>query len=228
LIVGSFCLVHGAWHGAWCWDPLARELRERGHDVRTPTLPSDNVDAGLGDWVHAIGPQHDAVVVGHSFAGFVTPLVEARAYVYLCAFAPVPGQPPGAVLGEALDPEFSGTEKDELGRSYWPSLEVARERLYRGHHDTWATWAFPKLRPQAQQVAAEPCPLERLPARPTWVVLAREDPAVRAAWLRETSKTVFGRPAVEVDGGHFPMFDRPVELAEVLEAVANDVANERP
>jgi len=183
----------------------------------------DDVDAGLDDWVRSVGPQSDAVVVGHSFGGFVTPLVDARAYVYLCGFVPVPGEAPGAVLREALDESFGGTEKDELGRTYWPSTEAA-ERLYAGHERQWAEWAFPRLRPQAQRVAAEPCPLVRLPERPARVVLARDDPAVRADWLRETARSVLGRDAVELDGGHFPMFDRAEELANVLESVLEDVA----
>jgi pimeloyl-ACP methyl ester carboxylesterase len=216
--VTPFCLIHGAWHGGWCWQPLANELTARGHEVRTPTLPSDDVDADLGAWVASIGPQSDAIVVGHSFGGFVAPLVEARAYVYLCAFVPLPGESPAAVLREALDPDFGGTERDDLGRSYWPSPESAEQRLYAAHDPQWAEWAFPQLRPQAQRVATEPCPLTRLPDRPTWVVLAREDPAIRAAWLRETSVVGFGREAIEFDGGHFPMLDRPVEVADFLES----------
>lgn len=222
--MASFCLVHGAWQGAWCWEPLARELSARGHDVRTPTLPIDDVHAGLDAWLTAIGPQRDAIVVGHSFGGFVTPLVDARAHVYLCAFVPLPGQPPVAVLRGALDPDFGGTERDELGRSYWPSVEAAAEHLYAGHERRWAEWAFPQLRPQAPRVATEPCPLTRLPNAPARLVLARDDPAIRAEWLRETSRGVFGREAIEVDGGHFPMLDRPAELADVLEGVLEDSA----
>ena len=37
-------LVHGAWLGAWCWDGVARRLREAGHDVRVPELPGHGVD----------------------------------------------------------------------------------------------------------------------------------------------------------------------------------------
>jgi pimeloyl-ACP methyl ester carboxylesterase len=44
-------LVHGAWHGGWCWQRVARLLRAAGHDVFTPTL------TGLGERAHLLGPE---------------------------------------------------------------------------------------------------------------------------------------------------------------------------
>lgn len=220
--MAAFCFIHGAWHGGWCWEPLTGELEARRHETRTPTLPSDDPDADIADWVRAVGSQADAVVVAHSFGGFVLPLVAARAHVYLCAFIPSPGQPPSAVLSDALDPTFGGTERDDLGRSYWPALEVAAEQLYRGHDRGWAEWAFPQLRPQSQTVARQPSPIEAFP-RTSSVVLARSDPAVLPEWLRARTEAAFGVQPHEVGGGHFPMFDRTRELADVLESVLEDL-----
>ena len=78
----AFVLVHGAWHGSWCWRRVAEALRAAGHMVFTPTL------TGLGDRAHLLQPgltiEHFAtdvakvieteelqrvVLVGHSFAG---------------------------------------------------------------------------------------------------------------------------------------------------------------
>lgn len=75
-----FVLVHGAFHGAWCWASIARRLRARGHDVYTPTL------TGLGERRHLLSQSismetfvldvlnvlafeelEDVVLVGHSF-----------------------------------------------------------------------------------------------------------------------------------------------------------------
>ena len=80
----TFVLVHGAWHGGWCWSRVAARLRERGHAVYTPTL------TGLGERRHLISPQINldthvedvvnllqfeelerVVLVGHSYAGIV-------------------------------------------------------------------------------------------------------------------------------------------------------------
>ena len=44
--MATFVLVHGAWHGGWCWGPLELALRGGGHDVTSPTL------TGLGERSH--------------------------------------------------------------------------------------------------------------------------------------------------------------------------------
>jgi pimeloyl-ACP methyl ester carboxylesterase len=88
----AFVLVHGAWHGGWCWSRVAPRLRAAGHAVFTPTL------SGLGERCHLISPQinldthiddvinllefeelEDAVLVGHSYAGIVISGVADRA-----------------------------------------------------------------------------------------------------------------------------------------------------
>jgi pimeloyl-ACP methyl ester carboxylesterase len=45
-----YVLVHGAWHGGWCWGKVAERLRAAGHRVFTPTM------TGLGDRAHRIAP----------------------------------------------------------------------------------------------------------------------------------------------------------------------------
>jgi len=80
----TYILVHGAFHGAWCWKPVAAGLRALGHVVYTPTL------TGLGERSHLIGFRptvdtwiedvgqvircedlSDVILVGHSFAGSI-------------------------------------------------------------------------------------------------------------------------------------------------------------
>ena len=104
-------LVHGAWHGGWCWRRVAPLLRAAGHEVYTPTL------TGLGERAHLLSPDvgldthaqdvvgvleyedlRDAVLVGHSYGGMVvTAAAELAAprlaqLVYLDAFAPRDGE----------------------------------------------------------------------------------------------------------------------------------------
>ena len=51
--MSAFVLVHGAWHGGWCWRRLAPLLRAKGHSVFAPSL------TGLGDRAHLARPDLD-------------------------------------------------------------------------------------------------------------------------------------------------------------------------
>ena len=136
----TFCLVHGAWHGAWCWERLVPELEVRGGRVVTPDLPCEDVAAGISAYADvvdaALGDADDVVLVGHSLAGATIPLVAARrpvrALVFLCALIPTPGEPiTGAMADGALLPGFAAsTVKDELERTYWPDPAAAVHDLF--------------------------------------------------------------------------------------------------
>lgn len=108
-----YVLVHGAWHGSWCWGKVAERLRAAGHRVFTPTL------TGLGDRAHLIAPNvglathvedvistlemedlSDVVLVGHSFGSAVISGVadaqghRIRRLVFLNSFLVQSGQSP--------------------------------------------------------------------------------------------------------------------------------------
>ena len=81
-VVNTFVLVHGGFHGGWCWHHVAKALRARGHSVFTPT------QTGCGERAHLISKSitldtfvddianvflwedlRDVILVGHSFGG---------------------------------------------------------------------------------------------------------------------------------------------------------------
>ena len=109
--MATFVLVHGAWHGGWCWKKVTPLLRAAGHEVYTPTL------TGLGERAHLLTREvdldthirdiinvleyeelRDVILVGHSYAGMVIAGVADRVparlahLVYLDAFVPRDGQ----------------------------------------------------------------------------------------------------------------------------------------
>jgi len=107
----TFVLVHGAWHGGWCYARVADRLRDRGHRVFTPALTgcgerfrylnsgvnlSTHIDDVL-DVFHFEGIER-AVLCGHSYGGMVVTGVADRipdrisALVYLDAFIPENGK----------------------------------------------------------------------------------------------------------------------------------------
>lgn len=206
--MSRFVLVHGAWQGGWCWQRLAAELEGRGHAVETPDLPSEDVILGPRDYARGLGDCADAVVVGHSLGGLTIGLVDARVHVYLSAILPIEGG-----YARSLRPDFGGSLRDELGRSYWPDLETAAARLYPDCDRATVEWAFGLLRRQAPLT---PEPVE-FGAGDVWVGCLRDiaiDPGAGRALLARS---------LELDAGHFPMLTRPRETADLLESIASSV-----
>jgi pimeloyl-ACP methyl ester carboxylesterase len=87
----TFVLVHGTWHGGWCWRRVADRLEDKGHKVYAPTL------TGVGDRSHLLTREVDIVLVGHSSAGSVITQAaeqigpQVTSIVYLDAFVPQAG-----------------------------------------------------------------------------------------------------------------------------------------
>jgi pimeloyl-ACP methyl ester carboxylesterase len=79
----TFALVHGAWHGAWCWEQLTPLLQQAGHDVVTMDLPIEDGAATFDTYADVVcaaidGRGEDVVLVGHSMSGATVALVAAR------------------------------------------------------------------------------------------------------------------------------------------------------
>jgi hypothetical protein len=124
--MARYVLVHGGWHGGWCFRWLATELESRGHRVEAVDLPCEEVGLTPLDYAHVVGPQSDAIVVGHSLAGFTIPYIDARVRVYLAALPPLERP----LINEAFVGTFGGTKSDHAERSYWPDPVTAALRMY--------------------------------------------------------------------------------------------------
>jgi hypothetical protein len=67
----TFALVHGAWHGGWCWNRLSLDLEARGHRAVVVDLPIEDSSAGCAEYAQIVldvlrEVAGDVVVVGHS------------------------------------------------------------------------------------------------------------------------------------------------------------------
>jgi pimeloyl-ACP methyl ester carboxylesterase len=228
-----FGLVHGAWHGAWCFDALVAELEARGHTAIAVDLPAGDLDAGAvryAELVDAALPRGDDVIlVGHSLAGLTIPLVAARRpvthLVFLCALIPEPGL---SLLdqmragGAIFIPEFGadpGRHRDPDGCTWWePAAAVGA--FYHDCADAQARAAAARLRRQSPLPSREPCPLAALPDVTCTSIVCQEDRAISPAWSRRAARARLGTEAVEMDGGHSPFLSRPGELAGLLAGFA--------
>ncbi len=125
----NFVLIHGAWHGAWCWRRVAPILRSAGQEVFVPSL------TGLGDRAHLCRPEVDLEthiqdvvkllemeeleevrLVGHSYAGMVITGVadrvpeRIRRLVYLDAFLPEDGK----TVIDYMTPERAAHQREQI------------------------------------------------------------------------------------------------------------------
>ena len=109
--MANFVLVHGAWHGGWCWQRVSALLQQQGHRVHAVTLtglgerahllsPAITLDTHIDDVISAIEVEelHDVVLAVHSYAGMVGTAVADRIgkhlkhLVYVDAVIPKPGE----------------------------------------------------------------------------------------------------------------------------------------
>jgi pimeloyl-ACP methyl ester carboxylesterase len=132
----TFALVHGAFHGAWCFGRLIPELQARGHDAAAVDLPIEDVGASWSDYAASVlnglqGARGPVVLVGHSLGGLTIPVVAARTriqhMVFLCAAIPVPRLAVAEQedLGVPMTWGDARTVRDDLGRRL-PTPESAR------------------------------------------------------------------------------------------------------
>ena len=226
----TFGLVHGAFHGAWCWELLEAELRTLGHETIAMDLPCEDPEAGNRRYaevvIEALGDRAPVTLVGHSLGGLTIPLVAAarpiERMIFLCAFIPIPGLPFSAQFGEPGifpdTPEETWPVRGDDGLMSWPPERVIPV-LYPDCPEPIATWAAGRLRRQTGTPHAEPCPLEAWPDTPSSYVLCRDDLGVGADWARRAARERLGVVADELPGGHSPFLARPAELAAVLDRI---------
>jgi pimeloyl-ACP methyl ester carboxylesterase len=212
----TFALIHGAWHDHRCWHRLARLLRDAGHAVVAPDLPKADPEADLSDYarvvVEALGDADDVVVVGHSFgsdtAAHVAAARPVSLVVHLCPRLSVVRAPEDAP--RVFRPGFRPSRLP--GMTFWRP-EDAIATMYRALDADTARAAAATLGPQ---VDVDGPRLSRLPDVPTEVVIARDDEVFTLDWSRWAARTLAGVEPIELYGGHFPMLERPDELADLL------------
>ena len=175
-------------------------------------------------------PATTPMVVGHSMAGLVIPLVPAtraiRRLVFLAAYLPQPGESANQQRETAaIDGQVAlrTGEFRDLGDDVWSiGPNTATELFYQDAPASAARWAAQRLRPQAFRIFGEVTPLLEWPDVPCSSILCRDDRAVNPEWARSAALERLDVAAIELPGGHSPFLTRPRELAAVLDKLAED------
>jgi pimeloyl-ACP methyl ester carboxylesterase len=226
-------LVPGFWLGAWAWDDVAASLRGDGHDVTALTLPGlESADADrstitLSDHVEAIGQAVEAAAAPvalavHSGTGFSGYAASDRVSERIAAMVYVdsaPGISP-------LDPDFDGAEKP----MNWDEI-VAEENLDGLSEEQLATFRERAV-PEPGGVLREAVELTNdarldIPSTMICTGFTSEEykDAVKKgyAWLAGLNE-LRDVTWVDLPTSHWPMWSRPLELAEIIGNVAKDHA----
>lgn len=231
----TFVLVHGTWHGGWCWRRVADALQARGHKVYAPSL------TGLADRSHLLTRDvnltthatdianlvkwedlKDIVLVGHSSGGFPITLAaeqigaQVASIVYLDAFVPKAGDSLLALANpgprKALE---AAVARGDLVAKPVPSAVFNVNEKDRA-------WVDAKCTPHPLAAV-----VEKIPAADAYQKIARKTyiraTATKSPVFDETlakMKATPGWRTYEVASGHDVMVDQPARLVEILLEVA--------
>jgi pimeloyl-ACP methyl ester carboxylesterase len=245
LQVTTYVLIGGGWLGGWCWQRVARRLREDGHDVYPVTL------TGLGERVHLASPDvdlethitdvanliqfeylHDVVLLGHSYGGLVVTgaadRIPERISELVCLdTAPLPD---GSMLIEKFLPELRKRVEDqvqELGEGWRfpipPPEELANMASLKGVDEDRLRLLYSRATPQPFGTYTQPLRLknparEGLPKLGILCSLSLDQVKEMVASGNPSFREMAGPNwrFVELPTGHYPMFSSPDDLAEVL------------
>lgn len=237
-------LVHGAFHGAWCWDRVVPHLEARGVPVLAIDLPGHGADsASPGDlYAHADalravleGIDGPIVVVGHSYGGAVISEgaagVDGVAHlVYLAAIVADEGETLGTIdvggpsLG--LDADVSEVPAAMLATDDG-FLVIDPERavgaFYADCEPADVEFALARLSPQNPATFSQPLRGAAWRTVPSTYVVCSDDRAVSVPFQRALATRT--RDRVEMATSHSPFFSAPEPLADLFARIARDAAD---
>jgi pimeloyl-ACP methyl ester carboxylesterase len=227
-----FVLVHGGFHGAWCWERLIPELQKRGHEAVAIDLPGHGERAqelpDLAAYRAAVVEvlQPGDVLVGHSMGGFVTSVAADAAIdrvshiMYLAAGLPIEGQAMMAAGAGGLSGSRAVVEAVDQGRRMkFRSMEAAAEFFFHDCSRELVEWACSKLTPQPLGPMMEPISIPKFWAAqlPRSLILCRQDRAASdkgAGYERSIAR--LGVEPFWIDTSHSPFLSQPGRCAELM------------
>ena len=240
----AFVLVHGAWHGAWCWAAVVAELEKLGNRAYAVDLPGhgqnycDRSKVTLMSYVDSVvkfieeRDLREVVIAGHSLGGLTISGVTARIprrikrTVFVTAMVPLdgarlldPGNPGQKARIDAISarPDRSSRLK-EMGADFYAGLmnDVPKELQ---------TWINASLCPQPLGPLVDPAPMKAFHESgvPTAYVVCENDQTPidgGAGWHPHFSSRLKNPVLKFINCGHQVMFTRPAECARALHELA--------
>lgn len=231
-----FVLVHGAWHGAWCWNKVIPLLREHGHQVTAVDLPGRwSAPSAMStikpeDYAHVVeqvvrNSDRPVVLVGHSLGGATVSMAaelcanHIRRTVYLCAFMVPNGESVASILSKdqgTLIPR--AVVRDAATNTSTVNPAFAREVFYEDCSDE-------DVRIALQLLSPEPGVMNRHQLKLSSKAYGKVDRAYiectldRAISIQAQRAMQAASPCsrvITLQASHSPFFSKPVEVTNAL------------
>jgi pimeloyl-ACP methyl ester carboxylesterase len=221
--MSTFGLVHGGGFGAWCWERLLPELSARRLPSATVDLSPEDFAEGAAHCAEIIDRElasvGDLILVSHSLAGLITPIVATRRpvsrLIFLHSLLPKPGQSVLDQLTEEAD--MFNPEMLAATAPFWEDEAVAMKFLLHDCPADVARGAFLRLRPESGALGREVSPLRDWPRVPCAYIVCTEDRTATPTWARRVARERLAVEPVEIRSGHCPFLSHPRELVSILE-----------
>lgn len=229
-----FVLIHGAWHGGWCWDGVIKELQKAEHTAEAPTMPGHHPDDDRSkiqfddyvDKIVAVLKQQTApvVLVGHSSAGFLLQTAAPKApdkiaqLIFLNAFILPNGKsqfdlvPPEAAEGMTAAAQASPD-------NCVPVIEeFVRNMLMAGEPPKMQNALLSRLVPQPITLFITPVQTQDFEnlSVPKSVVFCKDDASLPPGAYLGMAQALGDYKLIEVKGSHEALFTNPAVVAEGL------------
>lgn len=241
--MSTVVLLHGSWHGGWCWQESARCLRARGHDVFTPSLSgcaehfhhypaAVTLDTHVNDVAELLFHEDlkDVVLVGHSYAGLVLQALANRDTTRLSGlyFLDSYVVPPGKSGFDLWSPERVAEAREAIRQGY-PFRDPIDASLLGLQDATLVAWVAERLKPHPLGTYETPMSDESEQARalPRLYLQCTEGFTVPifkpiVSWVKEQ-----GWPMQTLNATHACMFTHALEVAESIHQFASSL-NHQP
>ena len=234
--MSTYVLIHGSWHGAWCWYKIIPLLEQAGHKGIALDLPGHGRDwsaaseVSLQSYVESVCNTLDAqaepvILVGHSRGGIVISQAaehrpeKIRTLVYLAAFLIPHGE---AMLPTALsDSEsliVSNMAVNEERCSHMLKAEAFREALYADCSEEDVTLATALLTPEPNAPVATPMHItqEHFGRVPRVYIETLRDRGVSPSLQKKMYTALPCQRVMSMETSHSPFFSAPQELVRHL------------
>ncbi len=238
----TFVLIHGAWHGGWCWRAVMSELERKGDRSFAPDLPGhcgnpmDHAQVTLAAYVDYVARfieergLNDVVLAGHSLGGLTISGVaekipqRLKRVVFVSAMVILDGAMPAQEL-ERVAPGRPGSRGIKTGpHSVMVRPEDFPKYYIQDASPDLAGFVLAALVPQPTRVITEPSPFTgfRKLGLPTGYLICEDDLAMGHAgvWHPEFSGRLERPVTRSIKSSHELMFTHPIETARALSEIA--------